>query len=642
MGNGEFLATTESASFRVPYVFRHVWRSLILIYIPILGLAGFFSYHIYWNIFESNYQPYFESQQSRLDNAVNTFSRELGHIHQLIRLLRYNQQFEKALQAGMSIDYQSLENVFTDFSNASSHISQLRWLDEKGVEKLRMNISDKGVIKVAPEALQNKSKRQYVKTGMRLEPDEVYISAINPNIENGQIVLPLEKTIRAVMRTGKQDGLHDGVLVINFLLNDMFESLNQKQDNKLRIIDNEGYWVMHPNPSMAFRSYTDYLVRTERLLSQAVIKGILDQRQLHNFIHGSRLISYSVIDIGENGPDNRHRLFFIDSSAPDLLGSLKYRVALIVFIPTVLVLVVLLFLIGRFLYDGRKQYDLFRQLAVEKEALAKSNQQLQLAYEQQQQMQDTLVELRKLSSMAMMVAGLAHELNTPLGGAALTLSSLDSSREQLQQAVSDGLRKSELEDYLTHSAETIALARKNIAKAAELVKSFKRLAVDRHTDESTEFDLMTVINDVATTSKHRLKQQHIHLDIVGPKQLVIQSYAGIISQLFENLISNAISHGFAGRDNGHIHIEVIQTSMNDISVSVSDDGHGIDVEQLTTIFDPFVTGARGAGHTGLGLHLCHQWVTQVLKGSISVSSEPGQGTTFIVLLPVDVDSSSQS
>ena len=153
-------------------------------------------------------------------------------------------------------------------------------------------------------------------------------------------------------------------------------------------------------------------------------------------------------------------------------------------------LVVLLFLIGRFLYDGRKQYDLFRQLAVEKEALAKSNQQLQLAYEQQQQMQDTLVELRKLSSMGMMVAGLAHELNTPLGGAALTLSSLDSSCEQLQQAVSDGLRKSELEDYLTHSAETIALARKNIAKAAELVKSFKRLAVDRHTDESTEFDLI--------------------------------------------------------------------------------------------------------------------------------------------------------
>ena len=399
---------------------------------------------------------------------------------------------------------------------------------------------------------------------------------------------------------------------------------------------------MHPNPSMAFRFYTDYLVRTERLLSPEVIKGILEQRQLHNFIHGSRLISYSVIDIGENGPANRHGLFFIDSSAPDLLGSLKQRVALLVFIPTVLVLVILLFLIGRFLYDGRKQYDLFRQLAVEKETLAKSNQQLQLAYEQQQQMQDSLVEFRKLSSMGMMVAGLAHELNTPLGGAALTLSSLDSSREQLQQAVSDGLRKSELEDYLTHSAETIVLARKNIAKAAELVKSFKRLAVDRHTDESTEFDLMTVINDVATTSKPRLKQQHIHLDILGPKQLVIQSYAGIVSQLFENLIGNAISHGFAGRGSGRIHIEVIQTSMNDISVSVSDDGHGIDVEQLTTIFDPFVTGARTAGHTGLGLHLCHQWVTQVLKGSISVSSEPGQGTTFIVLLPVDVDSSSQS
>lgn len=637
MGTRTPITASEPKEFHLPLIFRNIWQSLVILYLPIFFVISFLSYQIYLHILESNYQPYFEAQQNRLDNAMNTFSRELGHIQQLIRLLRYNQQFEQSLRFGQPADFSSIEKVFTDFSNVSSYISQVRWLDKHGMEKVRVNINGDGIIVVEQKQLQDKSKRDYFQAGMKLRGDEVFISAINPNIENGKVIMPLEKTIRAVMHTASEDGLHDGVLIINFVLNDMLESLNQGQGNKLRIIDNKGYWIMHPNASLDFRSYTDYLVRTNTLLQPDVIRTILKQQQLHNFIKDTRLISYSVIDIGDNTAESRHRLFFIDSSEPDLLNVVQQKVALIVFSPTISILLIILFLIWRFLYDGRKQYDLFRQLAVEKEALSLSNQQLKIAYEQQQQMQDSMVELRKLSSMGMMVAGLAHELNTPLGGASLTLSSLDSSRRQLALAVTEGLRKSDLEDYLTQTADTIELAQKNLRRASDLVTSFKRLAVDRHTDEATEFDLMLVIKDVTTTSLPRLKGLDIRVDISGPEKLAIQSYAGIVSQLFQNLIDNAIAHGFAGRVGGQIQIDVFQETLDHVTVTVSDNGNGIEAERLRKIFDPFETNARGEGHTGLGLHLCHQWITQLLQGSISVSSEPGKGTTFILVIPIQLN-----
>jgi signal transduction histidine kinase len=631
------ITVSEPKGFHLPLIFRNVWQSLVILYLPIFFVISFLSYQIYLQILESNYQPYFEAQQNRLDNAMNTFSRELGHIQQLIRLLRYNQQFEQSLPFGRPPDFSSIGKVFTDFSNVSSYISQVRWLDKHGMEKVRVNINGDDIIVVEQKQLQDKSKRDYFQAGMKLRGDEVFISAINPNIENGKVIMPLEKTIRAVIHTAPEDGLQDGVLIINFLLNDMLESLNQGQGNKLRIIDNQGYWIMHPNASLDFRSYTDYLVRTNTLLQPDVIRTIIKQQPLHNFIKDNRLISYSVIDIGDNTAESRHRLFFIDSSEPDLLNVVEKKVALIVFSPTISILLIVLFLIWRFLYDGRKQYDLFKELAIEKEALSLSNQQLKIAYEQQQQMQDSMVELRKLSSMGMMVAGLAHELNTPLGGASLTLSSLDSSRRQLALAVTEGLRKSDLQDYLTQTADTIELAQKNLRRASDLVTSFKRLAVDRHTDEATEFDLMLVIKDVTTTSLPRLKGLDIRVDISGPEKLAIQSYAGIVSQLFQNLIDNAIAHGFAGSAGGQVQIDVFQETLDHVTVTISDNGNGIEAERLKKIFDPFETNARGEGHTGLGLHLCHQWITQLLQGSISVSSEPGKGTIFILVIPVQLN-----
>lgn len=639
MGSGTPINTPKTQSFNPPFMFRSLWRSLILLYTPVLFILCFLSYQVYLQILESNYQPYFETQQNRLDNSVNTFSRELGHIQQLIRLLRFNQSFQQALRLDRSADLASIEKVFRDFSNVSAYISQVRWLDKDGKEQVRINITNGEAVTVEQQQLQNKSQRDYFQSGMKLRGDEVYISAINPNIENGKIVLPIEKTIRAAMHTQVEDGMHDGVLIINFILNDMLESLNQSQDSQLRIIDDKGYWILHPSKSLAFRSYTDYLVKTNTLLSAEVISSILKQQQLHSFIKDGRLISYRAIDMGENLTESRHRLFFIDSTKPELLNRVEQKVALIVFTPTVLFLLISLFLIWRFLYDGRKQYELFRQLAIEKDALDHSNEQLKIAYEQQQQMQDSLVELRKLSSMGMMVAGLAHELNTPLGGASLTLSSLDSAREKLALAVKEGLRKSDLEDYLTQTADTIELTKKNIRRASDLVASFKRLAVDRHTDEPTTFDLMVVIKDVTTTSLPRLRGHHISIEVTGPEQLTIESNVGVVSQLLQNLIDNAISHGFTGRETGHIVIDVLLASQDEVTITLSDNGNGIDAERVKKIFDPFETGARGEGHTGLGLHLCHQWVTQVLKGSINVKSEPGKGTTFVLRLPVQVTSS---
>ncbi|HDZ16193.1 MAG TPA: HAMP domain-containing histidine kinase [Methylophaga aminisulfidivorans] len=625
------------STLKTPILYKHIWLSLISLLFPVVSLVSVIGYQYYQDLLQASYQPYFNAQQDIIDNSMNSLSRELGHVQQLVRLVRFNPEFKKAIELNKPLDTQALISVFSGFMNASPYISQLRWLDEKGKEQVRID-SQQGKIKIVPFVeLQNKFHRGYFQSAQSLALNDVYISELTPNIEHRQIVWPIEKTLRAAMRTTKNEGLRGGVLVLNINLNSALASLQQTSENSLSILDDEGNWILHSDSSREFQKFIANYQKSEPSDVSAMAENIITQKQLHNKVTESRLVSYGkmTIDADSEQPKN---LFFVVGSSPQLLTTLKTKNVFLVLLPAVIILVIVMFTLWQFISNGKKRHEIYKQLAIEKHALAMSNQQLKEAYDKQQEMQDAIVELRKLSSLGMMVAGLAHELNTPLGGATLTLSSLSSATERLGEAVASGLKKTELDQYLKETTQSIALTKQNLRRATDMVVSFKRSAIDRHTDESSNFDLVMVIKDVVMTAKLNLQQHNIQLDLDLPEKINIHSYVGVMSQVLQNLIDNAIDHGFANRDRGHILVRLQVTSADSITVSVSDDGNGIEPERLKNIFDPFETTARGQGHTGLGLHLCHQWVTQVLQGQINVESELYKGTIFTLIFPAKVTS----
>ena len=237
----------------------------------------------------------------------------------------------------------------------------------------------------------------------------------------------------------------------------------------------------------------------------------------------------------------------------------------------------------------------------------------------------------------MLVAGVAHEMNIPIGGAVISVSNADMALAKLNAAIREGLTKSTLEETTTSIGENLALAKINLNKTAVLVKSFKKMAIDRHNDEFIACDIEKIIQELLLSLNSRLKNSPIKVKTIFLLKKQVISLPGIISQVVENLVINALNHAFDEKQEGVIEIKVEQATNNSVRLSVSDNGKGVNNETKADIFEPFYTTARGKGNTGLGLYMVHQWVTQVLKGDIKLHSEPQSDayfkTQFIITLP---------
>ncbi|QPF75081.1 GAF domain-containing protein [Roseateles sp. DAIF2] len=256
------------------------------------------------------------------------------------------------------------------------------------------------------------------------------------------------------------------------------------------------------------------------------------------------------------------------------------------------------------------------------------------AYRRLQLTQAQLVEREKLASLGALVAGVAHELNTPIGNSLLMASTLhDGSRRFVEQVRGGALRRSELERFCAHAEESSSLLVRSLGRAAQLVASFKQLAVDQTSDRRRGFDLAKVCEEVALTLDNRLRREEHRLELAVPPDLQFDSFPGPLEQVLSNLVLNAVLHGFEGRSGGRMRLSAEAMGADWVRLVFSDDGRGIPAEQLPRIFDPFFTTKMGRGGSGLGLHICYTIVSSLLGGQISVSSVAGQGTRFELLLP---------
>jgi two-component system NtrC family sensor kinase len=249
--------------------------------------------------------------------------------------------------------------------------------------------------------------------------------------------------------------------------------------------------------------------------------------------------------------------------------------------------------------------------------------------------QENLVKSEKLASLGAIVAGVAHEINTPIGNALVTASTIrEIVNEFSSQAVNGKLTHSALNNFLKLCKEGSQLVESSLLRASELIQSFKQVAVDQSSEKRRTFNLSYVIKETLLTLKHTLKNTPYILETSVAESIVMDSFPGALSQVIINLLNNALLHGFEGRQQGTIQISAELYSADSIKIHFSDNGNGINEASIKHIFDPFFTTKFGQGGSGLGLNVVDNIVHRILGGSIKVASEVGQGTEFTIEIPI--------
>ena len=269
-------------------------------------------------------------------------------------------------------------------------------------------------------------------------------------------------------------------------------------------------------------------------------------------------------------------------------------------------------------------------------ALKDANHELINTLEKLHQYQRQIIENEKMASLGDMVAGVAHEVNTPIGlGVTASTMILDRLAQVQKDFDAKTLKASSLDRFLSESQENLNIIYRNLNRAAELISSFKQVAVDQGSESVRTFCVSQLINEILLSLKPRLKKHRHNINVKCDPTLIVETKAGPINQILINLIINSVVHGFEDVDNGTIDIEADLISVQTLKIVYRDNGQGIPAEIRKRIFDPFVTTKRGQGGSGLGMHLVYNLVTQALNGSISVSSEEGHGVEFIIVFPVE-------
>ncbi|APA69201.1 ATP-binding protein [Janthinobacterium sp. 1_2014MBL_MicDiv] len=268
-----------------------------------------------------------------------------------------------------------------------------------------------------------------------------------------------------------------------------------------------------------------------------------------------------------------------------------------------------------------------------KEQSEQVNRELAAALDNLSITQEELVRRDKLAALGALVAGIAHELNTPIGNGLVVATTMAERTREIQASFHDGLRRSELDAYLTQAGEADAIMLRNLQRAADLVSSFKQIAVDRASSQRRHFLLRQFIAELMLPMSTPLKAAGLSLKQDVPDGLAMDSYPGPLGQVLSNLLENCLRHAFEGRSGGSITLTARGSDDGQgITVSIADTGVGITADDLTHIYDPFFTTKLGSGGSGLGLHVAHNIVTGVLGGHIDASSSPA-GTTFTLQLP---------
>jgi signal transduction histidine kinase len=351
---------------------------------------------------------------------------------------------------------------------------------------------------------------------------------------------------------------------------------------------------------------------------------ILDRTKLDELHISKSTIPRNAILVGGTTPRIEQKIILITGSA---------------FLFLFIVIILLAFNIIRRRHVEKKykeiQNDLEEIIESRTTELQAMNDSLVTSMEKLQETQKHLVESEKMASLGELVAGVAHEINTPLGVGLTGVSFIQTRTENLQELLeSETLSKSALNEFIKDLNELTESIEMNLKRAGELITSFRQVAVDQSFEEKHSFDLVSYLHKIFVSLKPSYKKagHQIHMNI--PIELKVNSYPGIFMQIFSNLVTNSLIHGFDEGRPGNIYLTMTYNKKI-ITMIYSDDGKGMSEEESHKVFNPFFTSKRGQGCTGLGMHIVYNLVTAKLGGSIECSTEGPKGVSFIIKIPFE-------
>jgi len=264
-----------------------------------------------------------------------------------------------------------------------------------------------------------------------------------------------------------------------------------------------------------------------------------------------------------------------------------------------------------------------------------SNEELRATIENLKQTQKKLVEAEHMASLGMLAAGIAHEINTPIGVGLTGITHFDEITQEINQKYkNDDVSEKEFEEYLDTSTELSSMIIANMTRTTHILKSFKQVAVDQSSEIKRKFKVAEYIDEILLSINNVIKKTNVSFDISVDENLTIDSYPGAFSQIITNLILNAIKHAYDDTEQGTISIGA-HVEDNILQVIFKDDGKGISKEDLPKIFDLFFTTQLNNGGTGLGLNIVYNIITSNLNGTIKCESFENKGTVFNITIPLD-------
>jgi len=266
--------------------------------------------------------------------------------------------------------------------------------------------------------------------------------------------------------------------------------------------------------------------------------------------------------------------------------------------------------------------------------LEQTNTELAETLETLRRAKDELVRSEKMAALGSLVAGVAHELNTPIGNGLTVATTLEQRLQEFDTQIKAGLRRSDLDRWMADVKFATDVLVRNLMRAGDLVRSFKQVAVDRASSQRRQFNLQDIASEIILTLSPVISRSGCEVQAHIASGLELDSYPGPLGQVLDNLINNAMTHAFVNGQRGLIEVRAHDINADEVHIEVRDNGVGISADNLKRVFDPFFTTRLGQGGSGLGLHIVHNIVTEVLGGRIDVSSQPGAGTTFTLRVPL--------
>lgn len=275
-----------------------------------------------------------------------------------------------------------------------------------------------------------------------------------------------------------------------------------------------------------------------------------------------------------------------------------------------------------------------RTVAERTAQLTQAKESAETALQQLQSAQIELVAREKMASLGQLVAGVAHEINTPVGVALTASSYLRERNEELSRALAaNELRRGDLVEFATQTSRATQIIGQNLARAADLVRNFKQVSVDRSKDDRRHFDLAQNLKALVGSLEITWKRRPVSLILECADGIQLDSYPGALGQVIGNLIQNALLHAFPAQLAGTMRLNAQVNSSGVVVIQFEDDGAGIAEQERARVFEPFYTTRRAQGGSGLGLHIAYNLVTVQLGGRITVEAAPGRGTRFTLVMP---------